>query len=425
MKKVKVKKISKCRICNNEIFFEVIDLGKQPISNQFISKNNQDIIIYEGAPLILIKCTKCGLVQLHHTVKNDQIYREYWYRSGINKTMQKALLDIKNTAKNNIKLKKDDLIVDIGCNDGTLLNFFDNQKFNLIGFDPALNLSSKKEKFKRVKNYFSYKNFNNLKLNKKAKLITSIAMFYDLDNPNKFVTDIEKVLDDEGLWIVQFADLHEMLISNMYDQIIHEHLEYYHLKPLEYLFKKNNLKIVKIEKNNVNGSSYRLFIRKNSKKFSLDKSVKKFQTIEKNAKLENKKIYSKFRNQIQKSKKNLIILVNNINKKNKIVFGLGASTKGNVILNYCGFSRLDIPFLVDRNIRKRNCKAIGSEIPIITEDKSKKLKPDYFLLLPYFFKNEIIKRENIFLKNGGRIIIPLPSPKVIYYKKNKIIEEIL
>ena len=187
MTKIKFKNITKCRICQKSNLKLITNLGKQPISNQFISKNNHKKIIHDKIPLKVIKCYKCGLVQLSNTVNSDLIYREYWYRSGVNETMREALKDIKKASLDLVNLKKDDLIIDIGCNDGTLLNFFNNKKYNLIGFDPALNLSNKKEKFLRIKNYFSSSNLLKAKVYQKAKLITSIAMFYDLDNPNDFV----------------------------------------------------------------------------------------------------------------------------------------------------------------------------------------------------------------------------------------------
>ena len=419
MVSIKYKNITKCRICYKEELKLITNLGKQPISNQFISKKNSKKIIYDKVPLKVLKCYNCGLVQLSNTVNSNQIYREYWYRSGVNLTMREALKDIKKASLKLIKLKENDLIIDIGCNDGTLLNYFNHKKYQLVGFDPALNLSSNNEKFKRIKNYFSYKNLINSKIKKKAKLITSIAMFYDLDNPNKFVKDIFNSLDDNGLWVIQFADLLEMLNLKMYDQIIHEHLEYYHLKPLEYLLKKNNLKIIKIEKNNVNGSSYRIFVKKDFIKFKKHKSVLFFRNLEVKAKLENIETYNKFNNKILLNKQKLIKLIKGLNKKNKKVFGLGASTKGNVILNYCKFTKKEINYLVDRNPLKNGCKAIGSNIPIISEKKAKELKPDYYLLLPYFFEKEISKREKDFLSRGGKIIVPLPDIKIIKGKKIK------
>jgi len=415
MNKLKIREIFECRICNEKKLNEIINLGSQPISNQFISEDNIKNIIFEKAPLVLIKCFNCGLVQLKHTVDKDQIYKEYWYRSGINQTMRDALKDITIAAQKNINLDRDDIIIDIGCNDGTLLNFFDSKKYKLIGFDPALNIFQKNENFLRIKNYFSFDAFNNLKLKNKAKLITSIAMFYDLDNPNEFVKDISLSLKDDGLWIIQIADLHTMIKGIMYDQIIHEHLEFYHLKPLEYLFEKHNLKICKIEKNTINGSSYRIFVKKNINSYVPDKSVDYFKEFENKANLENTITYLKFSQSVKDSKKKIKNIVEKINNENKVVFGLGASTKGNVILNYCSFSELEIPYIVDRNPLKKNCRAIGSNIPILTENEAKKNKPDYYLLLPYFFQKEIISREKNFLIKGGKIIIPLPTVKILDY----------
>lgn len=407
-----VKARETCRICGSNKLVPVLSLGNQLLASVTVTKENEDRIPQNLVPLEVVRCLgECKLVQLKHTYPSDLIYREYWYRSGVNQSMKDALMNIVDSAKRYVQLKRGDIVVDIGCNDGTLLDNY-NKKLFRVGFDPVENIKGEKEGFKRIIDYFNVKSFIEACGNKKAKVITSIAMFYDLEDPNTFVSDISNCLDDNGIWIVQMADLPEMLKNNMFDQIVHEHLEYYHITPFKYLIEKHGMTILDMEKNEVNGSSYRFYVRKKGYA-PIDKIAEKeisiFMQEEERMELGNESVYNEFCKRSEKIKNDLITFIKDANLKGKKVFAYGASTKGNVLLQYCGFTSKDILYCADRNPLKWGGRMIGSNIPIISEDDARMMKPDYFLILPYHFMDEILNRESKFLNEGGQFLVPIPE----------------
>ena len=403
MKKLKTIKIIKCRLCNSIKLDNLHSFGNLYVSN-FVSKNKIKAGI--KAPLNLIYCKNCKLLQLEHSAPQEIMYKRfYWYRSGVTITMKKALKDIYNSIiKLNI-LKKGDSILDIGANDGTLLKYF-NKDYETIGCEPAKNLTKELRKNSKyiINNFWNYKNF--LKISKKEKIprpkvITAIGMFYDLEKPSDFIKDAYKALDDNGVFIAQLMCLDSMLKQNDLGNICHEHLEFYSYESLKYLFEKNGFKILKIEKNLVNGGSYRVYCKKN-----LKKSVK---IKEKNFLKEIKK----FIKRVEKNKEKCLDFLNTAKNKNKKVFVYGASTKGNTLLQYYGIKKDLIPYAAERSPEKWGKYTIGSGIKIISEKKARKLNPDYFFVLPYGFINEFIKREYNWMKKGGKFILPYPKFKVI------------
>jgi NDP-4-keto-2,6-dideoxyhexose 3-C-methyltransferase len=250
-----------CRVCGNETLSEVLSLGNQYVSD-FVDTMTENA----SAPLDLIICNAdeggCGLLQLKHTADQASLYRNYWYRSGINQTMRDALKDITQKASTLVDLKNGDFIIDTGSNDNTLLKSYEKQDLNRIGFEPATNLMpyAQDPNITVINDFFSAKPFLQASNNKKAKIITSIAMFYDLEDPNAFTADAAQCLDKDGVWIIQMAYLPSMLLDNIFDNICHEHLEYYSLLSLENLLARHNLRVIDVELNDVNGGSYRVYI---------------------------------------------------------------------------------------------------------------------------------------------------------------------
>ena len=414
----KAKEINKCRVCGNEKLSEILSLGKQYVSDFIDTENNQPEI-----PLELVLCDAnscgCGLLQLKHTTPSQFMYRNYWYRSGMNKTMTLALKDITKKAEQIISLKENDLVLDIGCNDGTLLRSYETKGLKLIGFDPAKNLLeySTKGTTKIINNFFNAEEFKKWFGEKKAKIITSIAMFYDLDDPNEFVSDVKKVLDEKGLWIIQMSYLPLMLEQNAFDNICHEHLEYYSLTSLENLLKRHEMEMIGVELNDVNGGSYRVYIKnKKSKMKAPEKEEKKLtELIEKEKKMQLDKIkpYQEFADRVNKIKKELVEFIEKENGKGKKVFVYGASTKGNTLLQFFNLDSKLIKGAAERNPDKFGKKTIGTMIPIISEEQARKEKPDYFLVLPWHFLKEFKEREKEYFEQGGKFIVPLPEFKII------------
>lgn len=412
-----------CRLCGSKSLTPIVDLRPQMLASAFASKDNQDRLPTRKVPLELVRCNPeldekaCGLVQLKHTFPNDIMYTDYWYASGVNQTMRDALADITAKAVQHVQIVKDDIAVDIGCNDGTLLKSYKNPSLELVGFDPAKNfLGVVDEGFTRINDYFNKKSYIAEKGQRKAKIVTSIAMFYDLEDPVSFTNDIADILAEDGIWVLQMADLPNMLAHNMFDNICHEHTTYYSLAPMEYIFKHCGMKLVDVEMNNVNGSSYRFYIRKAVGPEATLEAVKRIAKVrfdEFNMALDTDEPYKKFKDNIERNKNDLLFFINQEREKGKKIFVYGASTKGNVLLQYCGLNEEIIPYAADRNPRKWGTKTLGSNIPIISEEDARAMNPDYFLVLPYHFLDEMIVREREFIERGGKFIVPVPTVKLL------------
>jgi len=404
MNSLKTIKIKKCRLCYNKKLHKIYNFGNFYVSNFVDFKN-----IKKGVkgPLSLVYCKNCKLLQLEHSAPQELMYRRfYWYRSGVTQTMKDSLYELYIDIKNNLRIKSNDLILDIGANDGTFLSYFKKDGIVTIGCEPAKNLqkSLKKNCNFIINDFWSKKSYEKVFKNKsisKPKVITAIGMFYDLEDPSQFIKDAAEILDDDGVFVAQLMCLHSMLKENDLGNICHEHLEFYSYSSLKYLFEKNGLKIFKIKKNNVNGGSYRIYCKKNISKsidYKENTSLKDIQSFIKRIKT-NKKIFLDF------LKKSI--------KKNKKIFLYGASTKGNTLLQYYKLNSRHIEYAADRSPEKWKKYTIGTGIKIISEMEARKLNPDYFFVMPYAFINEFVLREAKWLKSGGQFILPYPKFKFI------------
>jgi len=411
-----IKSRETCRVCNKGDLEPILSLGDQYVVN-FVESNNQNLI---QAPLDLDLCNKadggCGLLQLRHTVSANLLYRKFWYKSGVNQSMKDALADITKNAEKFVLLNEGDIVVDIGANDGTLLRSYGAKNLSLVGFEPALNLikDAKVGSALIINDFFNYNAFKKEYPNKKAEIITSIAMFYDLEEPNNFVDDIVKTLDDNGVWIIQMNYLISMLENNAFDNIVHEHLEYYSLSSLQNLLEKHNLEVFEVELNEINGGSIRTYIKhKSCKKYPISKKISEVLEYEKKIGLDGNEPYQKFAERISNLRKKTYEFIKNEVSKEKIVYIYGASTRGNTLLQYYNLDNQLIKAAADRNSMKWGKEIAGTGIPIISEEQARNDNPDYFLVLPWYFIDEFKIRESEFLKKGGKMIVPLPDFKII------------
>lgn len=399
-----------CRICGSENYKSILDLGSIYPSN-FIS-NGPGV---EPKPLHLVKCVDCDLVQLRETFDLDIMYKEhYWYRSGLNVSMVESLKDVVDkaleayTVMNNESPK---YALDIGCNDGTLLSHYPNTLLK-VGVDPSINVKESAEKHCDlfINDYFNLSNEQSLYPYLKYDIITSIAMFYDLENPNKFVRDIKELLADNGLWIIQFTDLLSMAKLSALDNICHEHLEYYSLNVLNTFLENNGLQIINIEYNKVNGGSVRAYVTWMGKTFSRNSLLEA---------LENERRYfemnpiENFNIKILEQKSNLLSLITSIKKEGWSIYVLGASTKGNTLLQHYGLDSTIIDKALEINEDKWGLQTIGTKIPIISEIEGMKDRPDFLLILPWAFTDFFITKFDSYIKAGGKLIVPLPEVRVI------------
>ncbi len=404
-------RINQCRSCRSKHLITLFSLGNLSFTGKF-SRLEKNI---KKKPITLIICKKCELVQLAHNYDLKYLYGpDYGYRTGINKTMIEHVKKITKFLAKKTSLKKGDLVLDIASNDGSLLNFY-NKNIVKCGIDPILN--KYKKNYKKIKyaipSFFSLEKIKR-KTNKKFKIITALSVFYDAEDPNKFLKDVRDLLKPNGVFLLEFADLASILKYKMFDTICHEHLEYYSSKVIINLANKNGLKVFDIKENNINGGSKQYYISLKNSNIPLNKKVLK-KTLHQENKLQMSKIstFKNFFKNINQLKKDLNNLITKIKNKKQNIHCYGASTKGNVLLQYFKINHKKIDFVAERNKNKYGLFTPGSKIKIISEKTSRKLKPDYYLVLPWHFKNEILKRENKVIKKGIKFIFPLPKLKII------------
>mgnify|MGYP004417313148 CR=1 FL=1 len=407
--------MKECRSCGSKKLSDILSLG-----NQYLSEFRSDDKKPEQHPLELVLCEGCSLLQLKHTTPSSLLYTDnYGYRSGINQTMRDHLKEIASKADDSVLPIPDEIVVDIGCNDGTLLKSYDfTQGIKRVGFDPvgkfAKDLDGTDILF--VNDYFNKKIFQDHFGEEKAVIITAISMFYDLDDPNTFVPDLASILDENGVIVVQQNYVVGMLLQNAFDNMVHEHLEYYSLLSLENLLRRHGLIVFDVELNDLNGGSFRTYIcHKDAREIS--NAVLQLRDSEVKLGLNKKDIYQNFSQRIALIKKKLNGFIKEKVQEGKIVYLYGASTRGNTLLQYCELDNSLIKAAVERNSEKWGTKIASVGIPIISEDQGRKDKPDYMLILPWFFaqgmKSEFVQREEEYLDNGGIFILPLPMPKLL------------
>lgn len=411
-----------CRVCGGA-FDSVLSLGNHYVSN-FPLPTEPDGLC---APLELVLCRRCRLLQLKHTIPAETMYRNYWYRSGTNRTMRDALADIANKAEALAHLEAGDAVLDIGCNDGTLLASYLTGGIFKIGFDPAENLAplSCHVADHVVTNFFTADMFfeNPVLTEHRPKIVTSIAMFYDLEEPRRFVSDVQTVMHPDGVWVVQMAYLPLMLRQHEVGNICHEHLGYYSLHSFEYLINLYDLEVVDVELNDVNGGSFRTYIRRKSadptafgdavyRRLALER-VRALREEEAKLGLGTAQPYQEFRFWVERIKQDVVGFIQREVQCGKKVYVYGASTKGNTVLQYFGLDHSLILGAAERNSAKWGRWTVGTHIPIVSEAEARAAHPDYFLVLPWHFLQEFKQREMEFLQSGGRFILPAPHFELI------------
>lgn len=408
-----VKKIDKCRICASQNLQKVLALGTQYLTGVF--PKTEEYTLTSG-PLELVWCIDCGLLQLNHSYSLGEMYGEnYGYRSGLNKSMVDHLNRKIEHLESIVNLSSKDIVVDIGSNDATSLRAYSKPCLK-VGIDPtgAKFSSYYSDGIRLIPAFFSSDIFKNEFPGSKAKIITSIAMFYDLESPAEFVKDISEIIDDDGIWHFEQSYMPSMLRTVAYDTICHEHLEFYSFKVVKNLLENYGMRVIDVQMNSVNGGSFAITAcKRNSNYLSNTPIIEWMLRQEDDLLLHTPKPYRDFEERVFKHRKNLVDLIESLNAAGKKVFGYGASTKGNVLLQFCGLTRAQIPYIAEVNQDKFGSYTPGTNIPIISEEEARGMKPDYFLVLPWHFKESIIRREQNFLKQGGKFIFPLPEIEIV------------
>lgn len=403
-----------------------MDFGEQAIAGVFPPRGSGQPPRY---PLELVRCSPasqadaCGLLQLRHSVESSLLYDSYWYRSGINRTMTDNLHQIATRAASLVGgLCEGDLVLDIGCNDGTLLDGYQDADgsttgVEYLGIDPSDVTRYAVEKgYTVVTDLFTRESFTGVAGDRRAKVITSIAMFYDLESPIDFSRDIAACLADDGVWVTEFSYMPTMLEMNSFDTVCHEHLEYYSLAVIERVVTTAGFEIVRAELNDVNGGSIRLFMGHAGRHTVAAEQVERLvemRSRERDLGLDTAAPYQAFQRQSEKIRGELVDLLSDLKQQGRTVHIYGASTKGNTTLQYCGIDSSLVTFAADRNPDKWQSETIGTHVPIISEEDSRASRPDYYLVLPWHFLDEMIEREKEFFERGGAFIIPFPEVRLV------------
>lgn len=394
-----------CRVCGSERLTPMFTLGWQSVSD-FVPKDK----VGKGVrcPIEMLWCEGCSLAQLKHTAPQELLYtRHYWYRSGVTQTMRNALEDVVNYASDLVDVERGDVVLDIGSNDGTLLRCYPTYLIR-VGVEPADNLATKEnyEGLELVHDFWPSTSGTILP-HAKAKIVTALGMFYDLEDPNAFIADVARVLHKDGVFIAQLMCLKNMLNQGDIGNLCHEHLEYYSLRSLSKLLGNHGLTIADISKVPVNGESYRLTIRHDGCERS--PLVTYYMMAEDHIKND----LAKFFIEAEANKNDVIHFIRQEVARGKKVWVYGASTKGNVILQYYGLDSRLIEGAADRSPEKHGLYTIATGIPIHSEEYARAQSPDYFLVLPYAFIEEFKQREAVWYNKGGRFILPLPKLRIV------------
>ena len=411
-----------CRVCGSRALTKVIDLGEQYLQGSFV-KPGKELPPTRRIACTLVRCdptrdeNACGLLQMEHTVPPEILYSAYWYRSGTNQTMRDHLRNIAEEAARLIGDKADGpaRVLDIGCNDGTLLHCYP-QAYDKFGVDPS-DVAQEVTGATVVQDIFPSAELLKRLGNKKFDAVTSIAMFYDLEDPIAFSKGIANVLAPEGLWIFEMSYMPMMLAMNSYDTICHEHLEYYSLTIIETILKAAGMKVFNVSTNNINGGSLRCYAtHADNFRFKTDEfaqNLKLMRQEEFDLELDTDKPYKHFQDRINVHREELLSLLKKLKKDGKRIHIYGASTKGNTILQWCGIDNRLIDVAAERNPDKYGARTLGTDIPIVSEADSRAMNPDYYLVLPWHFKDEFVVREKETLERGIGLIFPLPTVEIV------------
>ena len=417
-----IRKRTTCRVCGSSSLKKVIDLGPQYLQGSFV-KPGKEMPSTRKIGCSLVRCNPqedenaCGLLQMEHSVPSEILYAAYWYRSGTNNTMRNHLKDIVDSVANTIPNIKHPLVLDIGCNDGTLLGYYP-KNFIKYGCDPS-DVAQEVKEATVVQDIFPSEELFKMLEGKKLDVITSIAMFYDLEDPVSFVKGISRFLAAKGVWVFEMSYMPRMLELDSYDTICHEHLEFYSLAVLEKILAMGGMKIFKISFNEINGGSIRCYA--THKDNSRHDSKENYQLIneirhkEFDLELDTDKPYAAFQQRIEVLKTVLHKLLVDLKNEGKKVHVYGASTKGNTILQWCNIDHTLVEYAAERNPDKYGARTLGTDIPIISEEESRAMNPDYYLVLPWHFKAEFMEREKEALDKGTGFIFPVPRVEI--YKR--------
>ena len=405
--------ITECRVCASPQLAEAMAFGDQYLASTFVEKNEGHPLASLRVPLSVMLCTSCGQVQLKETVDRETLYHEYFYRSGTNPMMRNALQEIVDILSALPQLRPGDAIVDLGCNDGTMLSLY-AEKYQRIGVEPATNISwdHLDPSIRIVNGFFTADAVRNV-TSEPVRIVTSIAMLYSVENLNAFAAHVKEILAHDGVWCIQVSYLPTTLENLNFFDVFHEHLYYFTLTTLSKLMERHGLRVYDATLNDVNGGSMRAFVTHAENNPAPSASMKRLLERERAERLDEPETYHKFFQKVCTLRDQVNGYLRQEAARGKTVIGLGASTKGNALLQFFGIDKQLMPYISERNPDKVGLRTLGTDIELISEERARELDPGCMLVLIWFFKQELLRREEPYLARGGKLLFPMPYCHVI------------
>jgi NDP-4-keto-2,6-dideoxyhexose 3-C-methyltransferase len=405
---------SLCRLCASSRLTDFFNLGSQSLSGCFPGPKQDDP---PHSPLVLCRCENCQLVQLRHSTDPEKMFTDhYGYQSSLNSSMKDHLHELQSWISARIPVKPGDRVLDIGANDGTLLEAWQGKGIKRIAVDPILSKFAHlyPDDIEQIQGFFSLELVQRQLVDKPANIITSISMFYDLPDLNNFVAGIALALAKDGVWVLEQSYLPAMLANNSFDTVCHEHLEYYSLAQIDWLARSHGLKILDVSTNYCNGGSFRVALGREN--CDLPRNIPAIQTMkaaEEELALYTPVPYAAFTKRIEALREATRTLLGQLKNQGKTVWIYGASTKGNVLLQHYGIDCDLVTGAVEVNPEKFGHRTPGTNIPIRAEADILQESPDYFFVLPWHFRENILTRGQNYLDAGVKFIFPLPNLEII------------
>jgi len=407
--------IKECRVCKSTDLHKFLDFGMQPAADMFLKKEQLDLDEPKW-PLEVWFCKNCTHVQLGYIASRKPLYESFKYLSSVSKTMRENFQDISNEATSRFNLGENSLVIDIGCNDGTLLKYFRALGTRVLGIDPSPTVKFAIADGIDIINDFFNENVVDKVLKKYGKVscVTGTNVFAHIDDYNSFLSGLNKILEDDGVMIWEFPYLVDTLNKLEFDTIYHEHLSYFSLKPLITLFKRFDMELFNVKRNPVHGGSIRIFVKKSTGKWDINHNViNNLLELEKSMKLDGLDTYREFAEKVENIRERFVSLLKRLKSEGKRIVGNGAPAKGNALLSYCNIGPETIDYLAELNPLKHGAYTPGMHIPVVSLEQMHKDNPDYMVILPWNIKDDIIKQEEEFKQKGGKFIIPIPLPTII------------
>lgn len=404
-----------CRICKNKGLEIFLSLGKSPLANNFLSKEQLEKK-EETFPLELAFCNNCKLVQLTYVVPPELMFKNYVYVSSTSTTFKIHFTKMAEDISNSFNLNDKSLVVDIGSNDGLLLKGFQKFGVKTIGVEPATNIAeiAQKEGIETINDFFSRKVVNGV-IEKKgnANVVTACNVFAHIDDIDDVIGNVKLLLKEDGIFVIEVQYFVDTIEKMTFDNVYHEHLSYYTLTSLNFFFKKHGMDIFNVQRVDSHGGSLRVFVKKTGGKHEINEEVKKIMDYEKSIDIEDLETYKKFANKVYEVKEKLISYIQDIKNQGESIAGYGAPAKSTTLLNFCNIGKDFIDYVVDDNPLKIGLYTPGAHIPVVSSEYLDEKTPDYVLILAWNFTHEILEKTKKYANQGVKFIIPLPEPKIV------------